>query len=97
MCQKFLHSNYFLCISGFDESTNSMPNHPTRKFPELSDLERAELERWVRRPTTAQSLAFRAQIILMAAEGLRDQALAEKLETTRASGESVFGHSAVTD
>ncbi len=35
-----------------------MANHYTRETPVLSDAERAELNRWVRRPTTAQALAF---------------------------------------
>jgi transposase len=36
---------------------------------QLSEEEREALERWVRRPTTAQALALRARIILSCAEG----------------------------
>ena len=35
----------------------------------LSDEERATLERWARRPTTAQALALRCRIVLAAAAG----------------------------
>ncbi len=60
-----------------------MANHYTRKTPVLSDAERAELNRWVRRPTTAQALALRSRIILKAAEGHSDQTIAEILGTSR--------------
>ena len=60
-----------------------MPNHHTREIPVLSDPERAELERWVRRPKTRQSLALRARIVLFSAEDQSDQSIAEKLGTTR--------------
>ena len=39
---------------------------PTPRL-QLSQEERATLERWVRRPTTAQALAQRARIVLRAA------------------------------
>ena len=35
----------------------------------LDDVERETLERWVRRPKTAQALALRARMILACAEG----------------------------
>ncbi len=35
----------------------------------LSDEERETLERWARRPKSAQALAFRCRIVLAAAEG----------------------------
>src|SRR5947208_9275223 len=35
----------------------------------LSDEEREVLERWARRPTSAQALAFRCRIVLAASEG----------------------------
>ncbi len=35
----------------------------------LDDVERETLERWVRRPKTAQALALRARMILGCAEG----------------------------
>ncbi len=62
-----------------------MPNHYTRKIPKPSNVEREELERWIRCPKTAQSLALRARIILLSAEGQSDQNIAEKLGTTRAT------------
>ncbi len=43
------------------------------------------MERWIRRPKTAQSLALRARIVLASAEGLSDQAIAEKLGISRAT------------
>lgn len=45
---------------------------PGPKLPplELSDEERAELQRWVRRRKTSQDLALRARIVLACAEGL---------------------------
>ena len=45
---------------------------PGPKLPplELSDEERAELQRWVRRGKTSQDLALRARIVLACAEGL---------------------------
>ena len=46
-----------------------MANHYTRVTPELSGEQRAELERWVRRPKTAQALVLRARIVLRCAEG----------------------------
>ena len=62
-----------------------MPNHYTRKIPKPSNVEREELERWIRGPKTPQSLALRARIILLSAEGQSDQNIAEKLGTTRAT------------
>jgi transposase len=44
--------------------------------------QRLELERWIRRPKTAQALAQRSRIILLAAQGRSNKAIAEKLSTT---------------
>ena len=41
----------------------------------LEDVERETLERWVRRPKTAQALALRARMILACAEGRRNTAV----------------------
>ena len=49
----------------------------------LSADERAELERWARRPTTANALASRARIVLACAAGGTDVAVAEALGTSR--------------
>jgi len=45
----------------------------------LTDGERAQLEAWARRPRTAQVLAMRARIVLAAADGLGNTAIAAKL------------------
>jgi transposase len=49
----------------------------------LSDDERAVLERYVRRGTTAQRLVVRAKIVLLCAEGLENQQVARKLKTSK--------------
>jgi transposase len=49
----------------------------------LSDPDRKTLERWVRRRTTAQALAQRARIILSAAEGRTNTAIAQELSITK--------------
>ena len=46
---------------------------------ELSEAERAELEGWARRRKTAQALALRARIVLRAAKGLSNTAIADEL------------------
>ena len=68
-----------------DQIAFTMPNHHTREAPQLTEAERADLERWIRRPKTSQSLALRARIVLASAEGLSDQAIAEKLGVSRAT------------
>lgn len=60
-----------------------MANLYTREIPQLSVAEEEELQRWVRRPKTAQGLAFRARIILASAKGESDVAVASQLGTTR--------------
>jgi transposase len=45
----------------------------------VTDEERAVLERWRRRPKTAAGLAMRARIVLAAAEGLSNLAVAERV------------------
>ena len=52
----------------------------------LDDTERETLERWVRRPKTAQGLALRARMILARAEGRSNIVVAAGLEV---SGETV--------
>ena len=51
---------------------------------ELSDRERAQLEAWTRRRTSAQALAQRSRIVLLAADGLKNTEIAERLEVNRA-------------
>jgi transposase len=49
----------------------------------VSPSERATLERWTTRHKTAQALACRARIVLLAAKGLSNNAVAEKLDVSR--------------
>ena len=51
----------------------------------LSDDERETLERWARRPTTAQALALRCRIVLACAEGGSNTEVAERLSATRST------------
>ena len=67
------------------EGRRAIPNHHTRKVPEVSQEQREELQRWLRRRDAAQALALRARIILESAEGMSDQAVARALGTTRAT------------
>jgi transposase len=46
---------------------------------ELTDEERARLESWARRHSSAQALALRSRIVLLAAEGLKNTEIAERL------------------
>ena len=48
----------------------------------LSDAERETLERWARRPKTAQALARRAEVVLVAAAGRNNTELARQLRWT---------------
>src|SRR5262245_47795029 len=46
----------------------------------LTAEERGVLERWARRPSSAQALAFRCRIVLAAADGLTSAQIAEELD-----------------
>ncbi len=61
----------------------SMPPGPRPPTVILSDTERETLDRWSRRPTSAQALAERARIVLGAATGQSNTALAAPLQLTR--------------
>jgi transposase len=50
---------------------------------ELSDAERVQLEAWTRRRTSAQALAMRSRIVLLAAEGVKNTEVAERLGVSR--------------
>src|SRR5713226_2987904 len=52
---------------------------PQRAEVVLSDEEREVLERWARRPKSAQALALRCRIVLAAAEGETNTAIAARL------------------
>jgi transposase len=60
-----------------------MPS-PVAVVIELSDEERAQLEAWARRRTSAQALAQRSRVVLLAAEGLKNTEIAERLGVQRA-------------
>jgi transposase len=49
----------------------------------LTDEERAQLESWARRRTSAQGLADRSRIVLAAAEGVKNTEIARRLGVTR--------------
>ena len=55
----------------------------------LDDTERETLERWVRRPKTAQGLALRARMILGCTNGRSNIAVAADLEVSRRNGGEV--------
>ena len=50
---------------------------------ELSGEERAQLEAWTRRRTSAQALAQRSRVVLLAAEGLTNTEIAQRLGVSR--------------
>jgi transposase len=50
---------------------------------ELSEEERAQLESWARRRSSAQALALRCRVVLLAAEGLNNTEIAERLGVHR--------------
>jgi transposase len=54
---------------------------PTAKLV-LSDDERETLQRWARRPKSAQALALRAKIVLACAEGARNKDVAAEFSVT---------------
>lgn len=49
----------------------------------LADVEREQLEAWARRRKSAQALATRSRIVLLAAEGLKNTEIADRLGVTR--------------
>ena len=51
----------------------------------MSDDERAQLESWARRRTSAQALALRSRIVLVAADGLTNTEIAERLGVDHAT------------
>ena len=57
---------------------------PTAQFV-LTDEEREVLERWARRPKSAQALALRCRIVLAGAEGLHNSEIAARLDCVPAT------------
>ena len=60
---------------------------PVAAAIELTEDERAQLEAWARRRTSAQGLAQRSRIVLAAAEGLKNTEIA-----AAARGDAADGH-----
>ncbi len=60
-----------------------MANQHTRGVLTVSDEQRQELERWLRRTKTPHVMALRARIILQSAQGRSDLQVADNLHTTR--------------
>src|SRR5688500_14149253 len=59
-----------------------MPRGPKPTPISLTDDERDKLSAWAARPTTAQALALRARIVLAAARGAANAAIASELRVT---------------
>ena len=57
----------------------------------LTDDERETLERWARRPTTAQALAMRCRIVLAARSGEQSKDIADEAGLHRVDGREVAG------
>lgn len=60
-----------------------MPRGRAKPLLVLTGEERETLERWARRPTTAQALALRARIVLRCASGHQNQDVARDVGVTR--------------
>lgn len=58
---------------------------PRKAVLELSDGEREQLERWARRPKTAQALALRSRIVLECAGGQSNLEVAQRLGVSAAT------------
>ena len=59
-----------------------MPRGPQPRPITLTDDERGKLDAWTRRPTTQQRLALRSRIVLAAAAGRSNAAIAADLRVT---------------
>jgi DNA-binding NarL/FixJ family response regulator len=58
---------------------------PAKSELVLSEDERATLERWARRPKSAQRLALRCRIVLACATGASNMEVARELRVSRAT------------
>ena len=56
---------------------------------QLSQEERKTLERWVRRPTSAQALSLRARVSLSCAKGKTNTKVAQQMQLSKRHGGSV--------
>ena len=61
---------------------------PRRVDVTLTEPEREVLERWARRPKSAQALALRCRIVLAAAEGRQSKEIAARLHLSIKTVES---------
>jgi transposase len=61
-----------------------MPN-PVAVAIELEEVDREQLESWARRRSSAQALALRSRVVLLAAEGLKNTEIAERLGVDHAT------------
>jgi transposase len=61
-----------------------MPN-PVAVAIELDEVEREQLERWARRRSSAQALALRSRIVLLAGASLKNTEIAERLDLDHAT------------
>ena len=57
----------------------------------LSDEEREVLERWARRPKSAQALALRCRVVLAAADGESSKEIAARLGCSAFDGRALAG------
>src|SRR3974377_466182 len=62
-----------------------VPGGPAKAELVLSEEERATLERWARRPKSAQRLALRCRIVLACAAGASNLDVAGELRVSRAT------------
>lgn len=76
-------------LAGLDDRPRSgrPPAAPRRPSPEinLTDRERADLERWASRPKTSQRLALRSKIVLLSADGKNIKSVAAELCVSRST------------
>lgn len=63
----------------------------------LSEVQRAELERWVRSQTRDARSVRRARIVLLAAEGVGNHEIARRLEISRESWFGLVGQDFAVD
>lgn len=62
---------------------SELAGHPGRTGMNVTGHQRTVLERWARGRTTPQRLVVRARIVLLAAEGVRDGQIADRLRVSR--------------
>lgn len=68
---------------GYSEGKERTMPGPSALCVEVSESDRATLERWIRCQTTDKRLYLRGKLVLLAAEGYSNSAIAEKLDFPR--------------